>query len=77
MSTTHEHDRCTDDETTDFGGLRAYAGESAPPAPGAAVCGTLGCHRDDDLRRARHPDHGKRVVCPEHLEDLRGFEGDG
>ena len=70
MSTTHEPDRCTDDQPTDFGDLRAYAVEPAPPAPNAAACGALGCHRDDDLRRAEHPDHGQRVVCSRHLREL-------
>jgi hypothetical protein len=78
MSTTYDTDRCTDTETTrDFGDLRAYVVDPAPPAPNAAVCGALGCRSDDDLRRAEHPDHGERVVCPEHLAELRDLEDDG
>jgi len=71
MSTTYDHDRSTDTETIrEFGELRAYAVEPAPPAPNADVCGALGCRRDDDLRRAEHPDHGERTVCPRHLREL-------
>lgn len=77
MSTTHDHDRCTDSETNrTFGDLRAYAVEPAPPAPDAVVCSALGCRRDDDLRWGKHPEYGERVVCPHHLEDLRQLEDD-
>jgi len=41
----------------------------------AHVCGALGCHEDDDLRRARHPDRGTRVLCPSHATHFENGGG--
>jgi len=30
------------------------------------VCGPLGCNDNDDLRPAKHPERGTRVLCPAH-----------
>ena len=33
------------------------------------VCGCMGCKRDA-ARKIDHPEHGERVVCATHAEDL-------
>ena len=38
----------------------------------AAACGALGCRRDDELHRVKHPERGTRVLCPSHALDYLG-----
>lgn len=42
----------------------------ADPAPEAVVCGALGCHTREDLRRVSPPDTLPRVLCPAHVRDF-------
>lgn len=44
------------------------------PAPEAAVCGALGCQRDDQLKLVRPGDGYQRVLCRRHATELLGGE---
>lgn len=34
------------------------------------VCGVLGCHHES-VGVVKHPDHGERVVCESHGQDMQ------
>ena len=40
----------------------------------APVCGALGCSDDAEVV-VDHPDHGERVVCADHADDLEVIRG--
>jgi len=33
------------------------------------LCGCLGC-TNDATKRVKHPDHGQRTVCDDHVQDF-------
>lgn len=76
MSTRPEHDARTDHESplTRFD-VELSDEDDVEHAPNADACGALGCRTTENLRYAEHPRYGRRVVCPDHAEEIT--EGDG